>query len=164
MSNFIVVRDSHLCTQCMACVAKCKKVNRFGARVRLPECSAAMPLRQDMRQLTIMSCHHCEIPLCLEACPSGALQRSENGVVMVSVEDCLGCSACVDACPWHIPVVPDAGQSMVKCNLCGGRAALGELPECVKICPSDALRLVRIEDLCLEGRAEYAQKFLLRNF
>lgn len=150
MSKFIVVRDERLCKWCLACMAKCKKMNQLQDKVRMTVPSDATPLRDGLKQLAVMTCHHCATPLCLEACPRGAIHRTQDGVVLVDEDKCDGCAACVDACPWHVPVVPEGGP-MVKCTLCDGRAANGELPECVKACRQDALKLVRADEAAEEG-------------
>uniref|UniRef100_A0A7C4EHI2 4Fe-4S ferredoxin-type domain-containing protein n=1 Tax=Fundidesulfovibrio putealis TaxID=270496 RepID=A0A7C4EHI2_9BACT len=147
MSSFIVVRDDNVCTRCMACVAKCKRVNRYKARVSMTGNSAADHRRADLKALAVLSCHHCQSPLCVDACPQRAIRRTAHGVAVVNEEDCRGCSSCADACPWHVPVMSSEFGPMVKCTLCGGKAAKGETPECVKTCPQGALELVRINDL-----------------
>jgi Fe-S-cluster-containing dehydrogenase component len=150
MSRYIVVRDERKCKWCLACMAKCKKMNRLQDRVRMTEPFDGSPLRDGLQQLAVMTCHHCAAPLCLEACTRGAVYRTQDGVVMVREEACDGCGACVDACPWHVPVVPEGGP-MVKCTLCDGRAANGETPECVAACRQEALKLVRADEAASEG-------------
>ncbi|MFZ5427335.1 MAG: 4Fe-4S dicluster domain-containing protein [Thermodesulfobacteriota bacterium] len=147
MSSIIVVRDDNVCTRCMACVAKCKRVNRYKARVRMTETSPENLRRADLKALAVLSCHHCQSPLCVDACPQRAIRRTAQGVAVVNEMDCRGCSSCADACPWHVPVMSGEFGPMVKCTLCGGKAAKGETPECVKTCPHGALELVRIADL-----------------
>jgi Fe-S-cluster-containing dehydrogenase component len=155
MSRYIVVRGERKCKWCLACMTKCKKMNRLQDRVRMTEPFEGSPLRDGLQQLAIMTCHHCAAPLCLEACTRGAVYRTPDGVVMVREEACDGCGACVDACPWHVPVVPEAGSpksgSMVKCTLCDGRAANGEIPECVTACRQEALKLVRADQASSDG-------------
>jgi len=63
--------------------------------------------------------------------------RTAEGVIRVTEGNCHGCAECVHACPWHVPRVL-GDTPTVKCNLYDGRAALGELPECVKTCPGGA--------------------------
>jgi len=148
----------------MACVAKCKKVNKFPARVYLVEPALAPATRSGVPHRFLHSCHHCAEPKCLAACPQEAMVLAGNGVVRVRAEKCNGCAACVEACPWHIPVVPGEAGPAVKCTLCDGLAAQGEEPACVKICPSKALRLVELNDLSGTRREEYARTILLHPF
>ncbi len=163
MSNYVVIQDADKCGHCEACVAKCMKMNRFPARVRMVDIVAPHSTKPGTHHFAFLSCHHCEDPKCVAACPHDAMKRTESGVVRVTDEFCHGCAECAHACPWHVPRVL-GDTPTVKCNLCDGKAALGEKPECVKTCPKGALRLVRVAELGCEGRVEYAQKFIMKNF
>mgnify|MGYP003332077943 CR=1 FL=1 len=60
------------------------------------------------------------------------------GVVVVEPEHCIGCLACVDACPFGaIYVGPE--HSVQKCDLCGGD------PLCVKYCPWETIEMIASE-------------------
>lgn len=164
MSKYVVIQDEDKCKKCGACLAKCKKSNHFAARVRmLNSVLPHLPNKLGTHHFSFLTCRHCEDPKCVGACQHNAMQRTEDGVVRVVSELCIGCSECVTACPWHIPNVIE-GSIAVKCNLCDGRGAQGELPECVQFCPRKALRLVRVTDFPLQGRPEYAQANFMRNF
>ena len=128
MSDYGIILDADKCTRCLACVAKCKKVNKFAARVFLVEPGRAPETAAGFAHLYLHSCHHCAEPACLAACPREAMARGGDGVVRVLAEKCDGCAACVEACPWHIPVVAKEGSPAVKCTLCDGSAARGEEP------------------------------------
>ncbi len=161
MSEYSIIMDGSKCTRCLACVAKCKKVNKFAARVFLVE-----PVREPATTAGFLkrfqhSCHHCATPLCLAACTREAMERGEDGVVRVLADKCDGCAACVEACPWHIPVVAKDTGPAVKCHMCDGSAARGEEPPCVKICPEGALSLVKLNDISRAARDSYARNFLL---
>src|SRR5689334_24405786 len=47
-------------------------------------------------------CKHCERAGCLEACPTGAITRTEFGSVYVQPDVCNGCGYCVVACPFGV--------------------------------------------------------------
>jgi Fe-S-cluster-containing dehydrogenase component len=68
------------------------------------------------------------------ACPSGALGRdAQTGAVVLQADDCIGCAACVDACPFGIAALhPESGLALI-CDLCGGD------PACVKRCATGAI-------------------------
>lgn len=163
MSNYVVIQDADKCGHCEACVAKCMKSNHFTARVRMVDMVSPHATKVGTHHFAFLSCHHCEDAKCVAACPHDAMRRTEEGVIRVTEENCHGCAECVHACPWHVPRVL-GDTPTVKCNLCDGRAAHGELPECVKTCPKGALQLVRVSELGTHGRPEYAQKFFMRNF
>jgi Fe-S-cluster-containing dehydrogenase component len=63
-----------------------------------------------------------------------ALYRDEAlGAVRLRTERCIGCAACVDACPFGMAALhPRTGVAMI-CDLCGGH------PECVKRCATGAI-------------------------
>ncbi len=84
-----------------------------------------------------ISCYQCAQPLCLEACPSYAIVKSqEDGIVRVMTADCIGCGSCVDACVYDNMFLDENSQVAFKCELCNGE------PECVKACPYEVLELV----------------------
>lgn len=87
-------------------------------------------------QITI--CRHCDDPDCLQACPSGALVRKRNGIVVMKDDDCSLCGLCADACPYNAIFYHQAANRYLKCDLCAGRA---EGPLCVAVCPVGAITL-----------------------
>ena len=90
------------------------------------------------------SCHHCENPSCISACPAEAIyKRDQDGIVLVEKEKCLGkdqCGACTDACPYAAPQFgAEENALMQKCDFCLARWAQGKKPICVDACPTRAL-------------------------
>ena len=63
-----------------------------------------------------ISCNHCERPICLECCPSGAITQREDGVVLIDEEHCLGCGYCSWACPYGAPQLRSDTGAMSKCT------------------------------------------------
>ena len=47
-------------------------------------------------------CKHCAQAGCLEACPTGAIYRTEFGTVNINQDICNGCRYCVSACPFGV--------------------------------------------------------------
>ena len=83
-----------------------------------------------------VSCRHCEDPLCMKGCISGALHK-ENGVVVIDKEKCVGCYTCVLLCPYGAIMPSPEGTAAQKCELCANNS-FGE-PSCVKGCPNRAI-------------------------
>lgn len=46
-----------------------------------------------------VSCRHCDVPLCVKGCISGALTQ-QDGVISINREKCVGCYTCVLSCPY----------------------------------------------------------------
>jgi len=91
-----------------------------------------------------LSCLHCAEPDCLAACPADAIhKRTEDGIVTVSQEACLGkqkCGLCLEACPYDAPQFGKTTDAkMEKCHFCIERWQEGKKPICVEACPMRAL-------------------------
>ncbi len=106
------------------------------------------------------SCMHCTDAACVAVCPSGALFHNDYGFVGYDKDKCIGCGYCSQHCPFDVPrldtnVITGVGK-MDKCTLCTtpslDRLSAGELPACVKTCPTDALVFGDREELLSRGQ------------
>lgn len=113
-----------------------------------------------------LSCQHCEQPACVEACPTGATVKREDGIVTVDYEQCIGCKSCIASCPYEgvrtlndeTPVyqvdfaVGDAsvpaqiGGTVSKCTFCVERVDRGEQPRCINMCQARARYFGDLDD------------------
>jgi Fe-S-cluster-containing dehydrogenase component len=91
------------------------------------------------------SCLHCEDAPCVTVCPTGAsYKRSEDGIVLVNEDWCIGCGLCAWSCPYGAREMDAAEGVMKKCTLCVDRIYNENLPEvdrepaCVRTCPANA--------------------------
>ena len=92
-------------------------------------------------------CKHCTNAGCLDACPTGALIRTEFGTVVLQPDVCNGCGYCVPACPFGVvDRDPDDGRA-AKCTLCYDRLEDGLEPACAKACPTDSIQFGPYEEL-----------------
>lgn len=82
-----------------------------------------------------VSCRHCEDPMCVKSCISGALSK-KDGTVCIDRNKCVGCLTCILVCPYGA-MSQDANGAVQKCELCMGNTC-GE-PACVKGCPNRAI-------------------------
>ncbi len=83
-------------------------------------------------------CNHCENPPCVQVCPVGATFTTEDGVVLVDDEYCIGCRYCIQACPYGARWLHPETHVAAKCTFCYHRLPQGLVPACVEICPTGA--------------------------
>lgn len=99
-----------------------------------------------------LGCNHCSEPVCVKACPTGAMhKRQQDGLVLVEESLCIGCQSCSRACPYDAPQIDAARKVMTKCDGCLDRLKQGKKPICVEGCPLRALDFDTMENL----RARY---------
>ncbi len=102
-------------------------------------------------------CKHCERAGCLEACPTGAIVRTEFGSVYVQPDVCNGCGYCVSACPFGVvDRRTDDGRAW-KCTLCYDRLRDGMVPACAKACPTASIQFGEVSDLRARADKRVAQ-------
>jgi len=79
-------------------------------------------------------CMHCADAPCVEACPTGASRLDDDGIVWVEEKSCIGCGACVAACPYNARHRDKASGVVKKCTFCKDRVREGKEPYCVATC------------------------------
>ena len=83
-------------------------------------------------------CNHCANPPCVQVCPVGATFSTEEGVVLVDKDYCIGCRYCIQACPYGARFLNPETKTADKCTFCYHRLAKGLVPACVEVCPTRA--------------------------
>jgi tetrathionate reductase subunit B len=91
-------------------------------------------------------CNHCENPLCVDSCPEDAIQKRDDGIVILDQELCTGCQLCITACPYGIIVFEEEINLAGKCNFCAHRVDQGLEPFCVICCEGQALFFGDLDD------------------
>src|SRR3954464_323999 len=102
-------------------------------------------------------CKHCARAGCLEACPTGAIIRTELDTVYVQPDVCNGCGYCVVACPFGVIDRRPGDGRVFKCTLCYDRLRGDLEPACAKACPTDSIVFGPLDELHDKARARLAQ-------
>jgi tetrathionate reductase subunit B len=83
-------------------------------------------------------CNQCDHPPCVQVCPVGATFSTQEGVVLVDDQRCIGCRYCIQACPYGARYLHPVKHTADKCTFCYHRTSKGMLPACVEVCPTQA--------------------------
>src|SRR5262249_33774351 len=92
-------------------------------------------------------CKHCKRAGCLEACPTGAIVRTEFDTVFVQPDVCNGCGYCVTACPFGVIDRREDDGLAWKCTLCYDRLKDDMTPACAKACPTESIVFGDLDEL-----------------
>ncbi|MFH1135409.1 MAG: 4Fe-4S dicluster domain-containing protein [Pseudomonadota bacterium] len=151
----LVYVDLDRCLGCLSCERICF-IRQAGLHLdEAPNIWVRVDL--DRRLISTSTCRQCDTPLCLAACPAGALERDPaTGAVVVNRDLCLGCGVCVTACPSGAIRLETNGRAATKCDLCGGD------PQCVQVCMAQALHFGDIEELIQKKRDKAGLNLMAR--
>jgi formate dehydrogenase iron-sulfur subunit len=92
-------------------------------------------------------CKHCTNAGCLDACPTGALIRTEFETVILQPDVCNGCGYCVPSCPFGVVDRDHVDGRAGKCTLCYDRLRDELEPACAKACPTDSIQFGPYDEL-----------------
>lgn len=174
MSVTAFLTDSTLCIGCKACEVACKEWNQLSSdgfdwkgfsydntgslghsswrHVKFVEGGVVPGLGGNSPDnfswgFSSDVCKHCEEAGCLEACPTGALVRTEFGGVFLQPDVCNGCAYCVVTCPFGVVERnPEDGRAF-KCTFCYDRQKEELHPACATACPTESIKFGEIEEL-----------------
>ncbi len=154
--NRFIIADPKKCIGCRTCEIACvvaHSQNQDISALNGANFTPRLHLLKGADISTVVLCRQCEDAPCANVCPNGAISQT-GSMVKVAQERCIGCKACVMACPYGVMEVitrpasrqndvltlPAAGKAEAhKCDLCTGRESG---PACMEFCPTDALHCV----------------------
>jgi len=154
--------DVKKCQGCASCMLACSLVHEGVESLSLSRIQIIQnSFKAFPDDLAIEACRQCVDPACVKACPTAALTADPayGNVRRVDQSKCIGCGACVEACPFkpvRALVAPDEAykgkKKSRKCDLCaaapyhwdpGGGGPNGK-QACVEVCPVGAIRFTNV--------------------
>ncbi|MBW2370689.1 MAG: 4Fe-4S dicluster domain-containing protein [Deltaproteobacteria bacterium] len=155
MKDFVLAIDYAKCTGCRICEMVCTTMNNGGpnpekARIRI------VKIQEEADVLSIpVVCMKCVKPACKAVCPNGAISDDPStGARVVDDQKCIGCSACVYACPFGAIAVDRTLQRADTCQQCEGD------PTCVRFCPTDAIQYLEANEVSIKLRRSGLNKYV----
>ena len=142
------VIDQTRCIGCHACTTACKSENLVPLSVTRTYVKhvdvGVFPQARRAHQVT--RCNQCAHAPCVTACPTTAMFKRADGIVDFDKSICIGCKACMAACPYDAIFINPEDHSAEKCNFCAHRIDMGLEPACVVVCPTQAILIGDMND------------------
>jgi Fe-S-cluster-containing dehydrogenase component len=142
------VIDQTRCIGCHACTTACKSENLVPLGVTRTYVKhvdvGEFPEARRAHQVT--RCNQCAHAPCVTACPTAAMFKRPDGIVDFDKRICIGCKACMAACPYDAIFINPEDHSAEKCNFCAHRVDSGLEPACVVVCPVEAILVGDLND------------------
>jgi Fe-S-cluster-containing dehydrogenase component/formate-dependent nitrite reductase membrane component NrfD len=142
------VIDHTRCIGCHACTTACKSENLVPLSVTRTYVKhvdvGVFPQARRAHQVT--RCNQCAHAPCVTACPTTAMFKRSDGIVDFDKSICIGCKACMAACPYDAIFINPDDHSAEKCNFCAHRIDVGLEPACVVVCPTQAILVGDMND------------------
>lgn len=135
------VIDQRRCIGCHACTVACKSENDvplgdFRTWVKYGEVGSFPQVR---RHFAVLRCNQCTDAPCVTICPVTALDKRVDGIVDLDKDICIGCKACMQACPYDALYLNEDSGGAEKCHFCAHRVEKGLKPACEIVCPEEAI-------------------------
>lgn len=149
VSQYAFLVNSDACSGCKTCQVACKDKHDIPVGVHWRKVyevtSGGWQEKEGAWVSTVaaynlsMACNHCINPVCALPCPTQAIWRTDEGIVLIDESLCRNCRVCVEACPYGAIYYNPAVNTTTKCDFCRDYLELGMPPACVAACPNRAL-------------------------
>jgi Fe-S-cluster-containing dehydrogenase component/formate-dependent nitrite reductase membrane component NrfD len=165
MPNYGFAIDLRKCIGCHACTIACKAEHEIPVGVN--RCwvktveKGSFP--ETRRFFFPVLCNQCEDAPCVRICPTSALFKRRDRIVDLNSDSCIGCRACMEACPYDQLFIDPNTRTAEKCNFCANRVENKLLPACVSVCPTECRIFGDLDDPASEvSRIVQHEAFMVR--
>jgi Fe-S-cluster-containing dehydrogenase component/formate-dependent nitrite reductase membrane component NrfD len=146
--NYGFLIDNRKCIGCHACSTACKSENEVpvGVNRTWVKYTEKGEFPDTRRFFQVTRCNHCANPPCVYICPTQAMFQRKDGIVEFNRDLCIGCKACMQACPYDAIYIDPNTHTAAKCHFCAHRTEVGLEPACVVVCPEHAILAGDLDD------------------
>ncbi|WP_210363903.1 4Fe-4S dicluster domain-containing protein [Bacillus sp. REN3] len=140
MARYGMLIDTRKCVGCYACRVSCQMQNELPVEesfIKFYEKETGT-FPNVRNEVIPVQCQHCEDAPCESVCPTKATYTTEEGIVLVDADKCIGCKYCMVACPYNARTQEHSTGVVEKCRFCAELVAEGKQPACVSTCISNA--------------------------
>lgn len=160
MTGWTLIIDIEKCEDCNNCFLACKDEHVGN---RWPGYTDSQPnhghrwmniMRKERGQFPHIDvayrptpCMHCDDAPCIAAAEAKAIFKRDDGIVLIDPRKAKGQKELLKSCPYGAIWWNEAKQVPQKCTLCAHLLDAGwKEPRCVQVCPTGALKMVKIGD------------------
>lgn len=149
MPTYGFVIDLKKCIGCHACSIACKSEHEvpLGVNRCWVKTVEKGTFPETQRFFLPVLCNQCEEAPCMKICPTSALFQRHDGIVDLNSDSCIGCRACMVACPYDQLFIDPNTRTAEKCNFCANRVENQLQPACVSVCPTDCRIFGDLDDM-----------------
>lgn len=159
--RYAMAIDTKKCVGCSDCVVACQTENNVPVGYCRDWVIESVDGTYPQLEIELRSerCNHCAKAPCVSSCPTAASQYGPGGIVFVEHDECIGCGACIESCPYDARFVHPDGY-IDKCTFCMHLVEKGQQPACVAVCPTNCMYFGDIDD----PNSEISKKISTRKY